>query len=53
MVEMQHFDAYEYYRDMFDLHAGAGARGDMPPVAEPVNGNDTERRFLSCFRSFK
>jgi hypothetical protein len=53
MVEMQHFDAYQYYRDMFDLHAGAGTRGDTQPVADSVRGNDAEHRFPSCFRRFK
>ena len=53
MIEMQHFDAYEYYRDIFDLHAGAGSRGDAQPVAAPVNGSDAEPSLLSCFRSVK
>jgi hypothetical protein len=45
MIELQHFDAYEYYRDVIDLHADAPA---VPGFTKSRNG---DRGFLSCFRS--
>jgi len=41
-VELQHFDAYLYYRSVFDLHADAGASA----------GNGGGRSLLSCLRSY-
>jgi len=41
MIELQHFDAYEYYRSVIDLHGEASGF---------VKSKDAERGFLSCFR---
>lgn len=45
MIELQHFDAYEYYRDVIDLHGTASA------VPGFKKGKEADRGFLSCFRS--
>ncbi len=45
MIELQHFDAYEYYRDVIDLHGAASAAPGF------TKGRDADRGFLSCFRS--
>ena len=45
MIEWQHFDAYEYYRDVIDLHGAASAAPGF------TKGRDADRGFLSCFRS--
>jgi hypothetical protein len=45
MIELQHFDAYEYYRDVIDLHGGAPA---APGFSKSRNAG---RGFLSCFRN--
>ena len=41
MIELQHFDAYEYYRNVIDLH------GSAPGF---IKSKDADRGFLSCFR---
>jgi hypothetical protein len=53
MVELQHFDAYEYYRDVFDLHVAAASRDGTRPAAEPASRGDAGDDFLSCFSRFK
>ena len=41
MIEWQHFDAYEYYRDVIDLHGGTPGF---------IKSKAADRGFLSCFR---
>lgn len=45
MSELQHFDAYEYYRDVIDLHA------DAPAAPGFTRSRNADRGFLSCFRN--
>ena len=45
MIELQHFDAYEYYRDVIDLHADTSAAPGF------TRGRNADRGFLSCFRN--
>jgi hypothetical protein len=45
MIELQHLDAYEYYRDVIDLH------GAVPAASGLAKGKGTDSGVLSCFRS--
>jgi hypothetical protein len=46
MAELQHFDAYEYYRDVIDLHGVVSAA-----ASGLVKANGGDSGVLSCFRS--